>query len=183
MSQCYSTGTAFCSVKLDGISYFLGTPERPADIDIRPYYEDVINDLAGGLCPFDMMFVGQDALITFDLTAWNAPVLEMLKNFGSPGLAGAAGTDAQYDRGSLMLTENKAWQLFIGYPRSALPSMSTLPSGYRFVACFLQGPHKMTPGLKPYKERCVIRALSAYNPDQKKFGLYDHEMSGAAEPN
>ena len=168
---------------MQGIAFYLGTPERPADIDIRPYYEDVMNDLAGGMAPFDAMYVGQDALITFDLTVWNAPVLELLKNFANPGGGGNAGTDKSGDRGTLMLYEAKAWELYIGYPRSSLPAMSTLPAGYHFAACFLQGPHKMTPGLKPYKERCVIRALAPYFVDGQGFLLYDHDMSGASTVN
>lgn len=183
MSQPYSTGPCFCSVNPGrDRAFYLGTPERPADMDLRPYYEDCMNDLAGSKIQFDIMYVGQDAMITFDLTVWNADTLEACKSFALPGI-GTPGTDAALDRGTLMLTEERSYELWIDYPRSLLPAMSTLVRGYHFFNVYLMGPHKMNPGVKPYKERCIFHALGKYDFGTRRFSVYDHDMDGQATPN
>src|SRR5579859_623880 len=70
-----------------GVVFYLGTSEGSPDIDIKPVYEPVYNDLSGST-PFDLSYMGEEAYITADLTRWNEAVYAAIQARPRHSLAG-----------------------------------------------------------------------------------------------
>jgi hypothetical protein len=140
-----------------------------------------MNDIAGPRIAFDQMYAGEEGMVSADLTRWNEPVYQSISSRPDP-IAGARGTDRNLYRGTMMLHENVAYDLWVQYPASALAAYATLPAGYHFFKAFLEGPDQLSPGVRPYKVRTIFHCLAFYSPADGNFSLYDHNMAGIPNP-
>ncbi len=165
-------------VKVNGAAAYLGTAEDAPRIEHRMPLEPVMNDVAGSRVPYDKMYVGQEAAISFTLTRWNEGVhADMVVHSSRFGII-PRGLDINISRGSLMMTQDLATELWIQYPFNVLASFNTLPAGYHYRTAIFEGPETLTPGVRPYRVQCVFSAIGFYQPESGSFLLYDHDMGG-----
>lgn len=151
-----------------------------------------MNDVAG-MTPYDMLFSGEEAIVSVTLTRWNEPVYAAIAN--KANLGGVRGTESGVSRGTLMLTQGIAAPLWISYPFNTLAPFTTLPAGYHFYAAFLESPDRLNPGVRAYKIHLQWHCLAVYFAGQvlstglgggivgNGFLLYDGVMAGQAAPN
>lgn len=190
MAQLYSTGPAHVFVGpgtgvSPGIStipaLYLGTCEVSPQIEIAPHFEAVHNDL-GGVVPFDEIYEGEEAFIDLDLNRFNEVTYATIAARPSGFTAGPArGANTAADVGTLMLTEGKNLILWVVFPFFAKAVMRAggMPAGYRFPACTLKGPDRLSPvGTRARKIHLLFHALRTWSPTTGAFLLYDHSVSG-----
>ena len=202
MAIPYSTRVCLLHVTFPGstAALFLGTGEDGVTIEEHPDFAPVMNDLSGPRKPFDMMYCGNEAIVSVTLTRWNEPIHASLAAYGHPNTS-IRGKDNPLDRGTLMLTEGKTFMLYVTYPSVAgiiaapVPPYAAqgLPAGYRFFACHLMAPLRLLPGTRPYKVQMVFHAVSTYSSPSgpsdsafavaklttapaQSFALYDHNV-------
>lgn len=182
-SQLYCTGPAHVWLQISpgGAPSYLGTCEESPDIEIRPEFEPVRNDIGGVKVPFDMSYQGEDALIVLDLNRWDEDVLRACQAL--PGTSAGGNTRGQsgpLDVGTLMLTESKTIPVYIVFPFNSKPAMARMPQGYRFFAAYNLGPHRNRPlGTRPRKVLTAFHAIRSFDPAHGTFLLYDEDVSVA----
>ncbi len=186
MAQPYSTGPAhiFIGVGPGGAPIYLGTCEGAPRIEHRAALEPVMNDISGPRVPFDKMWVGEEAMVSVDMTRWNEPVRALALSRWQRGGVIPRGTENTFARGTLLITEGMAFGLWVLFPNSIFnPAMATLPNGYRYPAAWVETPESLEPGVRPYKTRMVFSALGVYTPAVGGFLLYDGNMAGLPPTN
>lgn len=201
MAQPYVTGPALLYVGVTSSSpggtsnkaVFLGTAEQSPVIEIRPDYEPVFNDLRGSKKPFDLAFEGEEAFTFADLTRWNESVYAALAArpravsalgaggavAGGLGLAPTRGVNIAGDIGTLQLTENQSFTLWVVFPYASKPAMASMPAGYRFPFTVFEGPDLLKPlGTRPRKIHVVFHHMAGFNPATGAFFTYDTNTAG-----
>lgn len=194
MAQPYVTGPAGIWVGLyGGVPTFLGHCERSPSIQVRPYYSPVFCDLAGQRVPLDMIYDGEEAMVSVDLTRYNESTYAALASRPIPGRAATTrGTNLPGDIGSLLLLEGFTHELWVTFPYSAKAAMGgpvsatsggPMPAGYHFHAAYLEGPDDLGPlGTTARRLRLNFHCIRTFTTDSAgaSFFLYDHVMSGVA---
>ena len=135
---------------------FLGHAEHGPTISVRPRYSPVYVDLAGQTIPYDMVYDGEDAIVTATLTRWNQNVLDLIEAIANDT---ASGIDDPGDIGSLMLTEGKAYELWLHFPYAAKPAFADMLPGQRFPCAFLETDDSPALGTQAKKAHVVWHCL------------------------
>ncbi len=171
-TQPWTTGPALVYANGMGLSngsaFFVGTCREKPIIDVDFEYEPVRNDLAGAK-PADMMYLGRSAQVTCDLTEFNYPVVQALcspPNFSlaiaaltvpTVGQAGQFGWDNPGDLGTLMITEQNAFVLYVVFPYFAShPAMAGMVPGYRFLAAMTNKESIVGAGTETHTKRLIF---------------------------
>lgn len=189
MAQPYVTGPCHIYVGISsnpprnpfnpsGSPVYLGTCRAAPRIQWDPAFEPVINDISGPRKPFDMIYLGKDAMISGDLTVWNWPVWEQIKSL--PNTALPSGAQEQGDIGSLMVLEGYSYPIWIHYPFHSKAAMrdAGMVAGHRFAAGWLMGPIAEDPGNKSNSAHVQFYAINAYDKATGKFLCSDNNMTG-----
>jgi hypothetical protein len=197
MGSLYCSGpcAAWVNLPLSATPIFLGHSEKTPSIQIRRTYTNSYADDTGPDTPFDKIFSGQSALVTFDLTRFNYGVYTAIADVANTAagvLAANPGVNLANEIGTSMMLEGLAYPLILVWPYAAKASMggtgfgNALPPGYRFLSSFLIGPDEFSCGTIPLKIRCTWYCVSAWNPaiNNNGFGpgqakLYDNNTTGA----
>ena len=168
------TGPCAFNVTIGGSSSYLGTAETRPRILYRRQWEPVYNDI-GGSVPFDMQYMGQDALVMADINKIDQKVLQQLQTL--PDMSGGEfGVEAFGSMGSLMVQEELAAQLSLTFPygqggEAAKPG-TQLPSGMTFRAAWLLGPDDQQIGTVHEKVRVIFQCLRTYDEGSGAFTLF-----------
>jgi hypothetical protein len=161
---------------------FLGWALGGVRVSLRPHWADVHVDLSGQM-PFDCQFMGEEAFITAELTAWDEAVLTACQTRTGPS-TGTAGMMPAGSMGALMVSESAAFRLLC-YPPYAggnavgkLTQAGQVPA-YNFLRAILAGPDDIAPlGIRPKQVRAFFRALPLYSPVDGSFTLYNRDSTG-----
>jgi hypothetical protein len=182
MATPYVTGPVHLFVGPLSSPNYLGTAERFPRMSIRTGWEPVFNDLGGQRVPFDLLYEGQEAFVSVDLTRWNENVLQVMM---ARAISTVPGLDGPLDIGTAMLTENAAGPLWLLFPFGGVkaafnaPGSGPMPGGYRFPRAILAGPEDFeSMGTAPRKIRLIWHCLRFFNPQNGRFLLYDNNMAG-----
>ncbi len=189
MSQIYTTGPVQAWVAFKGTAgpTFLGYSEKGPSFQVRPQYSNVFTDYGGQDVPFDVIYQGKDAIVSCDLIDLNIGLLYAIQDIaGLSGAPGDAGTDDPGEIGTLMITEGKAYQLYLYYPYANKAAFSTMEPGQRFMAAMLMNDDSPSLGTKEKKQHLVwhcLRAPDFSQPDNLgpvKLKLFDFDMAGVS---
>lgn len=168
----------FAGVGSGGTAVYFGTSEGSPNVDHRPTWAPLRNDLAGER-PMDKSFQGEEGYISADFNRWDEGVYATMAGKGSPGRA--RGTHAAGDLGRLALFEGCAYQLWLQFPYSAKSAMDDMPAGYHYWACTLEGDTMPANGMRPRKIRLLWHAMKYLTPGPNNSVLaylYNHDMTG-----
>lgn len=163
---------------------FLGHSDRGPRIQIRPQFTNTFVDIMGLKTPFDAIYDGEDALVSFHLNRWNPSIYHATSH---PVDGNSTRGESRFgDVGTLMVYEGAARFLWIRFPHRAKPAYSEQVAGYRFHAAFLQTDDLTDLGSKPRKISLVFHCLRKgdfSDADQTalgsgRFTLFDHDMDG-----
>ena len=172
-----------------GPPVFLGTAEVSPQAEIRRQMQPAYNDLSGAV-PFDLNFLGEDAVIAVDLTRWDEVVYRSLATtpggfnqttaMGSP--RGSYG--ALTAMGSLQATDgftNTVYMVFpYGFPAAAPVNNSGrgngMPVGYRWHGATLINDKFHQMGSKYRKTHLTFQCAPIFDVATQLFRLYDHEV-------
>ena len=149
----------------------------------------MFNDIAGEE-PFDWQYLGSAGLVSVVLTKWNEAIAERLQcmpnAFRGPAFAGV---EVEGDIGTLMLTEELAFPLWVAFPYgaggfAAKPAMvrNNLRAGRHFLKAFLLGPDDEEPGTRHFKRTFNFYCFRDYATRTRGFRLFDQNMAGLPLP-
>lgn len=178
-----------------GLPQYLGTTEgRPYD-DSQPGWEDLLNDVAGAVVPYDVSSQLQQAYFGGVFTRFRYDTYQLISTYpragGAAGPPGTPGAFAAGDVGTLMLTEGQAYPVWMvnAYgsgsltPKAAFvgsPS-GTLPGGVRYAAAWLHKSRE-EKGTTPLRITVLFRAIPVYNASTLGALLYDTNILGVPGP-
>jgi hypothetical protein len=200
MATFYSTGPvqvwvgpqvispAYGTVLPTGSIRYLGTAEVSPQAEIRRQYQPAYNDLSGAV-PFDLNFLGEDAVIAIDLTRWNETTYAALANapaqLASPGIiprgsypaiggAGGMGSLQAHDGFSVVV-----YMVFpYGFPAiNNIPGRTFgMPGGYRWMGASLINDKFHQMGAKYRKLHLTFQCAPIFNYLTNNFTLYDNSV-------
>ena len=157
VAQPYVTGAVdvFVGLGSGGSAVYLGSTRGRPRIREMPAFSPVENDIAGDK-PYDMVYGGSDCIVMARFSRFKASVLNSITArpnaqaaYQGVGVAGgqggttspSRGTNIAGDIGTLMVTEGKAYPLWLRFPYTVLKSAyGNQEPGYYFPAAFLMGP-------------------------------------------
>ena len=132
------------TVLATGPPLFLGTAEVSPQAEVRRQFQPAYNDLSGAV-PFDLNFLGEDAILAVDLTRWNeftyarcatAPG-QLSTPLASRGGYGTVGPTK--GMGSLQAHDGSCLTVYLVFPYGSSASSANIPGrtfgmppGYRF---------------------------------------------------
>lgn len=167
------SGPNHCFVQFPGGQpLYLGTPERSLEVEWKPYYEPVMNQLAGTQLPFDETFQGLAAELSGVFTRYDATVMNLIMT--APPLAAppALGSENRLSRGSL--TYGRYFPSFIvvnGFFGTANAAPDDLP-GYRFLNAKFAALKIGEQGTTATKYGVAVSAIPVYVPSTGGFVCY-----------
>lgn len=176
---------------------FLGTAEQTPQAEIRRQYQPAYNDLSGAV-PFDLNFLGEDAIFAIDLTRWNESVYGIISSapqqMGVVPTAGGiplrGGYSALNAMGGLQAHDGNTITLYAVFPYgfpAAAPNAAGraagMPVGYRFHGGSLINDKLHQMGSKHRKLHLTFQFAPVYQWNAFDFRLYDHIIpSSLARP-
>jgi len=192
MAKLYSTGPVliFTNALNTGPAYF-GTGQQAPDIQTKPEWEQVMNDLGGTRVPFDRCYEDAEAITSVVINRYNEAQLEAMMSRPDTDLS-TAGSTGSGEIGTLMGQEGMLFTVWLMFPYAPKPyQTSDAVSGYRFPGSMLFGPENIKGGTKDktvsltwQHQRVFSVAPGAYVtgvgavPGVGSFVLYDHNMAG-----
>lgn len=162
---------------------FFGTCEDTPEVLISHEWEPVYNALGGSRIPSDMAYQGQKALVRLGLTKFTQTVHTRIA--ATPSVfTGIPGYMPFGSLGTLQLTENEFWPLWIHWPyvTKAVMKAQGLPPGYRFFAARLVDDDAGQQNTKARKISLVLECDRLFNPKNLSWTLYDSDMRGLPGP-
>lgn len=190
MSQFWCTGPVqiWAGVGFGSAPMFVGYTERQPEILVRPYWTTVLCDFFGQNSPADLIYDGEDALLTAEVTKFNENVYSIMADraVARNGVA-ARGHNTPGEIGTLVVQEQVAFTLWFRFPYSAKAAMAGMPAGYRWPWVTLEGPDRLT-GLGTVNRKILLSWHALRNLDltvSNPFGrgdlkLYDSDMSSVS---
>lgn len=169
---------------------FLGTAEQTPQAEIRRQYHPAYNDMSGAV-PFDLNFLGEDAIFAVDLTRWDERVYGILasapQQMGNIPAAGGVAVRGSYHAfngmGILQAHEGNTITLYVVFPYgfpSAAPNAAgrafSMPVGYRFHGGSLINDKHHQMGSKYKKLHLTMQFAPVYDYSDNYFVLYDHNV-------
>lgn len=168
-----------------GTPIFLGTAEVTPSAEIRRQLAPAYNDLSGAV-PFDLNFLGEDAVLAIDLTRWDERTYAIISNY--PATFGAAtrargSWNAVNGMGSLQNTDGWSITVYMVFPYgfpTAAPNRAGrafgMPTGYRFHGGGLINDKLHQMGNKYRKLHLTFQFAPIVQTGTFKTFLYDHEI-------
>ncbi len=176
---------------------FLGTAEQTPQGEIRRQFQPAYNDLSGAV-PFDLNFLGEDAVFAIDLTRWNESVYGVISSApqqtGSVPTPGGIPVRGEYSAingmGSLNAHDGNSITVYVvfpyGFPTAApnAPGRAFgMPVGYRFHGGALINDKLHQMGSKYRKLHLTFQFAPVFQYDTNTLRLYDHIVpSNLARP-
>lgn len=157
--------------------FYLGTAETTPRVELRPAYQDVMNDIAGRSLPAQRTFDGESAMIGTVLTRFSKSAYAWALQ---AGVMIAPGFEGRFSRGSLVYNTRvpgglstarntarsfELWLVFENYWNPAYQSPNQTP-GYYFPQCVFAQHVRDTLGTAAEKMLLAIDAQPYWMPQQ-----------------
>lgn len=156
---------------------FLGTAQRAPRRKTRIAHEPLWNDVSGSKVPYDQLYEGAEGLIGMDLTKWDWAVY---RRAAAQAGGGTDGTDDEFARGSLRMTEGKFASLALVFPyyaKSVFRSNGMVP-GYLYPVSYLIEDDELEPGTAANVLHLMWYCQSAFNTKTQRFTLFTNKLTG-----
>lgn len=176
MAQLFTTGPAllYANIGLTGPGagwLFIGTARTKPRISVRRGIKPIHNDI-GAEKPIDLLYGGQEAIITADVNRMSLIAYYAMATCAAPttsGGAATAGLDLPGETGTLLATEGQMFQLCVMFPFAPKAAYSNaingpLPPCYLFPLATLESPDDIDPGTQDLAIHMIWHAIRAIAP-------------------
>lgn len=163
-----------------GVTRYLGTAVTAPEIEVRPAYINVQNDLGGRSVPFQKVADRKQHVISTTLNRFDWATYKAMLPDGVTS-AGAFGADDNTTHGVLSLGYTD-FELILRYAyggTSVIPS--DFPVGRRYWSAVVLGSRESTVGTRVEEVALVIECNELFNPTLRTFRLYS-EISADVLP-
>lgn len=172
MAKFYTPGAIehFVRFRNGSVSY-LGTAMVAPEVEARPAFLNVMNDLGGRSVPVDLVADRTQHLITttlnrFDWATYKAMELSTL------GAAGATKDENIFTHGTLTIGAAD-FELIWVYTLAGTGVIPVdFPRGRRYYSCVIKGARESTVGTRVMELSLVIEANEVFNPTNRTFRLF-----------
>lgn len=158
----------------DGRTLYLGTCAQSPEVEVRPAYIDIKNDLGGRSVPITKIYDGEQHLIyltatnRFDWRAYKLMKRDAVSGDVGPGVS----LDGALNRGSIAIGTYD-FELVLRYAFGGTAVASTeMPYGRRYYSCVLVAAKESTVGTRLMEVSMAIEANGLFRPDSRSFLLY-----------
>ncbi len=196
---------------IGGTPSLLGVGETGVYISIKGKYKEIFSDLGGEMVPHDLMYMGQEAIVTTVMTVSNWQIMQWLSCRpkaskaivpnttvfgGSTDAEGDGsittikapisspippGTDPASAVGDLIRLGGSAVHLYVWFPYVNKTINSGLVSGYHFLNAVLMDTN-IDVGNKASKVPVTFRCLRSHDTDTGRWKLYDNDLGPTPKP-
>lgn len=174
-SYFYAPGAIEHYVTLrNGTSYYLGTAVTAPEVEGRPFYLNVINDIGGRSAPMDKVGDRAQHLVTTTLNRFDETVLQIITGLNtSTGLA----AHTTLNQGTLTFGYLD-FQLVLVYAASVAGlTPSIFPVGRRYYQSQVVGLRESTVGTRVQEVTLAIECNEIFVPATRVFNFYTENSS------
>ncbi len=171
-SLFYAPGAIEHYVKLrNGTTYYLGTAVTAPEVEGRPFFLNVINDIGGRTAPMDKVGDREQDVVTSTLNRFDYSVYNSIKSTGAPGEHTTA-TQGTLTFGVL------DFELILVYAAAVAGFVpGTFPVGRRYFTAQTIGFRESTVGTRVEEITMVFECNELFNPTTRDFELYTEDRS------
>lgn len=176
-SQPWVPGPAHIAVgtgTLNALEYLGKADENGADFSPAGSFDPVHTSVSGGRTPEDMQWMGENAIVRFTLSVWQASVFEKVK---ARRMGGTAGAGAANEIGALMVYEGLAFPLLVRSPYQVKTPYAGMQPGYRLFHAILMDAIQIPLSVKVQRPRLSFYCIPDW-ASNGSYALYDHDMTG-----
>ena len=155
-----------------GGTFYLGTATIAPEIERKPAFTDVKNDLGGRVLPFQKSYEGSQHVISTTLNRFDWDTYALLSENDVGG-----GVDEQTDRGTLVLGSQDFELILVNSYAGTGVIPNTYPVGRRYFSCILLGSRESTVGTRVAEVSLVIEANSLFEAATRKFYLFSDDAA------
>lgn len=150
-----------------GTTAYLGTAVLAPEIERRPAYINVQNDLGGRSVPFQKVYDGAQHIITTTLNRFDWDVYALLSEDDVD-----IGFDSGTQRGSLVLGDQDFELVLVNSFSGSASLSSAYPPGRRYWSCILLGARESTVGTRVTEVSLVFEANALFDASTRIFELF-----------
>jgi hypothetical protein len=178
-ANLYTTGAIEHFVTVAGTTYYLGTATTAPEIENRPAFLNVINDLGGRTVPFQKVPDRSQHIITTTLNRFDWAVYKRIC-MDQINAAGIVRDESITTHGILALGSATTlsngladFELTLVYTLAGTPVAPVdLPPGRRYWSCVVLGSKESTVGTRVEEVSLVLEANQLFDPVTRSFVLY-----------
>lgn len=169
-----------------GTPTFLGTAVTAPEVEGRPAYINVLNDLSGRSVPGQKVYDGEQDIVTVTLNRFDFGVYTQLKSQSK--VAAAAGFNTPLNRGSLAFTQTDFQLILVNSFFGTAQASPVLTSGRLYYSALLTGWRESTVGTRVEEVALVFECNAPINPTSStpgafgSFNLYTETLPGLPVP-
>ena len=173
----------FAKMRTTGLTWYIGTCREAPEVEVRPAFIDIKNDIGGRSVPVQKLYDGEQHLIY--LTATNrldwAGYKAMSRAIVGGG-GGLLGADGPLDRGSLVMGSTD-FEFVLKYNFGTTVVAPEMPVGRRYWSCVLLGARESTAGTRLMEVSMILEANAVYtstgqSPNaNRSFSLYSEQAA------
>jgi len=171
-SYFYAPGAIEHYVKLrSGTTYYLGTAVTAPEIEGRPFYLNIINDIGGRSAPMNKVGDREQDIVTTTLNRFDYAVVNSIL---ATGPAGEHNTRTQ---GTLTFEDLDFELIFVYAAALAGYTSAGFPVGRRYYTSQVIGYKESTVGTRVEEITLVIECNELFIPSTREFKLYSEDTS------
>lgn len=156
----------------NGTTYYLGTAVTAPEIEGRPFYLNVINDIGGRTAPMQKVGDRQQDVVTTTLNRFDYAVYKTILGETNEVLLHDNSTQGTLVIGAL------DFQLTLVYTAALAGNVpNNFPVGRRYFSAVVIGVRESTVGTRVEEVTLVIECNETFNPTTRVFTLYSENST------
>ncbi len=161
---------------------YLGTAVTAPEIEIRPAYLNVINDIGGRTLPMQKVGDREQHVVTTTLNRFDIAVYQAITCLGG-GSGPAIGGNDNTNQGTLVI-DNLDFEFIFIYAAVAANrgAFSGYPLGRRYYSSLVIGARESTVGTRVEEITLVIECNEVFTPATRVFDLYSESDTELTVP-
>ena len=151
---------------------YLGTAVTAPEVEIKPAYIPVMNDLGGRSVPTIHVQDGEQHVVSATINRFDWNVYNQMKSRQTVASSGTITGEGQY-RGIIHTGYSDGYFLFVNsYHGVAGGDNGTMPPGRLYYSCKFAGSRESTVGTRVHEIALVLEMNGVLNTSTRKFDLY-----------
>lgn len=154
-----------------GTTRYLGTATLAPEIEVRPAWIDIKNDLGGRTVPMDKVRDREQHVISTTLNRFDWDTYKALQGLGVGSSPAAVGeTDLTHGTLTFGSSDFELALVYRLFGTSGTPADT--PQGRRYYSCVLLGARESTVGTRIMEVALVVEANQLFIPATRLFSFY-----------
>ena len=172
MAKFYTPGAIEHFVRFrDGSVSYLGTAVLAPEIEVRPAFLNVVNDLGGRTLPMDKVGDRTQHVVTTTLNRFDYETYKYIEN-STVGPNGARKIDDAFTHGTLTFQQADVELILVNALAGTGATPSDYPRGRRYYSATLVGGRESTVGTRVTELTLLFECNEIFNAPTRTFTLF-----------